>query len=109
VFFEIFCYIIFTECYIKEFDMASTPEKYSVPGGLIPAEANARLKRSKGNFPEPNVTGSTVDQEGLINNYAVSPPTSEEEATSLKKKLWQAVAFATVTWIPISIAIIVSR
>ncbi|PZD74920.1 hypothetical protein C1752_01082 [Acaryochloris thomasi RCC1774] len=89
--------------------MASDPEKFSVPGGLIPAEVEARFKRTKDGFPDPKATGSTVDQEGLTNNYAVDPERSVAEATPLKTKLWQAVAFAAVTWIPISIAIIVSR
>lgn len=87
---------------------ASTLKQYSVPGGLIPAEAVARFKRSMGFFPQPQVTGSTVDQEGLVNNYAVSPKRSVAEKTQAKTRLWQAVAFAAVTWIPVAVAILVS-
>lgn len=85
----------------------STLNQYSVPGGLIPAEAAARLKRS-GSFPQPKITGSTVDQEGLANNYAVSPRVAQAEPASAKTRLWQAVGFAAVTWIPLAIAIVVS-
>ncbi|MGB7414063.1 MAG: hypothetical protein WA902_07630 [Thermosynechococcaceae cyanobacterium] len=86
----------------------SALKQYSVPGGLIPAEAVARFKRSMGSFPQSDVTGSTVDQEGLVNNYAVSPNRSYAEPTQAKTRLWQAVAFAAVTWIPVAIAILVS-
>ncbi|MEO0377225.1 MAG: hypothetical protein AAF329_21960 [Cyanobacteria bacterium P01_A01_bin.17] len=85
----------------------STAQNYSVPNELIPAEAAARLKRSSG-FPMPRVFGGTVDQEGLANNYAVGPKSSAAEKTSGKTRLWQAVAFAAATWIPVSIAILVS-
>ncbi len=86
----------------------STLKQYSLPGALIPAEAVARFKRSTGNFPQPKVMGATVDQEGLSNNYAVSPLRSVAEKTPVKTRLWQAVAFAAVTWIPVTIAILVS-
>jgi hypothetical protein len=86
----------------------STLKQYSVPGGLIPAEVNARFKRTMGSFPQPQVSGSTVDQEGLANNYVVSPQGSYAEKTGTKTRLWQAVAFAAATWIPVSIAILVS-
>ncbi|MEO0374543.1 MAG: hypothetical protein AAF329_07885 [Cyanobacteria bacterium P01_A01_bin.17] len=85
----------------------STAQQYSVPNELIPAEAAARLKRTMG-FPQPKVTGATVDQEGLVNNYAVGPQISVAEKTPLKTRAWQAVAFAAVTWIPVTVAILVS-
>ncbi|MGB7415388.1 MAG: hypothetical protein WA902_14370 [Thermosynechococcaceae cyanobacterium] len=85
----------------------ATAQNYSVPNGLIPAEAAARLKRSMG-FPQPRFFGGTVDQEGLANTYAVSPKRSVAEKTPAKTRLWQAVAFAAVTWIPVAVAILVS-
>ena len=85
------------------------PEKYSEPDGLIPAKVKARFKRANDDFPETTGSGSTVDQEGLLNNYAVEPESSIAKETSLKTKIWQTVAFAAVTWIPISIAIIVTH
>lgn len=84
------------------------PKEYSEPDGLIPAEAKARF-RKRGRFLNPKGPGSTVDQEGLLNNYAVETETSIAKETSLKSKIWQTVAFAAVTWIPISIAIIVTH
>lgn len=86
----------------------ATAKKYSEPNGLIPAEAAARLKRSMGKFPNPRVFGATVDQEGLVNNYAVGPKRSAAGSTPLKTRAWQAVAFAAATWIPVGIAILVS-
>ena len=73
------------------------PEKYSEPDGLIPAEVKARFKRANDDFPEPNAPGSTVDQEGLLNNYAVEPKTSIEKEKSVKEKAWLALSFAAVT------------
>jgi hypothetical protein len=41
---------------------------------LIPAEAAARASREGNTFlSRPNTLGSTVDQEGLTNTYAVMP------------------------------------
>ena len=105
-----FCYIIDTKRYKRKLIMTtatSTAQDYSVPDGLIPAEAAARLKRSMG-FPQPRFFGGTVDQEGLANNYAVSPKRSVAEMTPTKTRLWQAVAFAAVTWTSIAVAILVS-
>lgn len=83
-------------------------ESVTYDSNIIPAETQARMKREGKDFKATG-PGQTVDLEGLTNNYPVSPETSAEEETTLKTKLWQAVAFAAVTWIPISIAIIVSR
>ncbi|MGB7414376.1 MAG: hypothetical protein WA902_09230 [Thermosynechococcaceae cyanobacterium] len=83
-------------------------ESVTYDRNIIPAETKARMDREGENFKSTG-PGQTTDLEGLTNNYAVSPQTSEQEENSWKKKLWQAVAFAAVTWIPISIAIIVSR
>ncbi|MGB3494970.1 MAG: ssl1498 family light-harvesting-like protein [Elainellaceae cyanobacterium] len=41
---------------------------------LVPGEAQARMIREGGGFlRRPGLNGSTVDQEGLTNNYAVEP------------------------------------
>ena len=86
---------------------SATAQQYSVPNALIPAEASARFRRSMG-FPQPKVNGATVDQEGLANNYAVSPKRSVAENTPVTKRAWQAVAFAVATWIPVTVALLVS-
>lgn len=84
------------------------PKEFSEPGDLIPAEAKARFQK-RGRFLNPKGPGSTVDQEGLLNNYAVETESSIAKETSFKSKVWQTIAFAAVTWIPISIAIIVTH
>ena len=83
-------------------------ESVTYDSNIIPAETKARMEREGKDFKSTG-PGQTTDLEGLTNNYAATPQTSEQAETSLKTKLWQAVAFAAVTWIPISIAIIVSR
>ena len=85
----------------------STAQQYSVPNALIPAEASARFRRSLG-FPQPKVNGATVDQEGLSNNYAVTPKRSVAQPISKQTRGWQVLAFAAVTWIPLTVAILVS-
>ncbi len=85
----------------------ATATRYSEPNALIPAEAAARLKRASG-FPTPRVFGGTVDQEGLANNYAVGPKRSEAQPISKTTRGWQVLAFAAATWIPFTVAILVS-
>ena len=85
----------------------STAQQYSIPNALIPAEVTARFRRSMG-FPQPKVTGATVDQEGISNNYAISPKRSAAHPVSKKTRGLQVLAFAAVTWIPVTVAILVS-
>lgn len=41
---------------------------------LVPTEARSRMQREGSNFlRRPEMSGATVDQEGLTNNYAVEP------------------------------------
>ena len=86
----------------------STLEQYSIVGGLIPAEASARFRRTRGSFPQPKVTGATVDQEGISNNYAISPKVSYADKIQPKTRFLQMVAFAVATWVPVGIAVLVS-
>ena len=48
--------------------------KVSDGSELVPAAAQSRMEREGRNFlRRPLLNGSTVDQEGLTNNYAVEP------------------------------------
>ncbi|MBE9046501.1 hypothetical protein IQ255_19160 [Pleurocapsales cyanobacterium LEGE 10410] len=62
--------------------------------GITPAETAAREEREGENFKEPNEkkgefdvsAGTTVDREGLANNYAVEPEMYIEEPGDLREK-----------------------
>ncbi|MEB3337080.1 MAG: ssl1498 family light-harvesting-like protein [Leptolyngbyaceae bacterium] len=54
--------------------VGSSPRNINVARELVPTEARARRQREGNQFlRRPNSLGSTVDQEGLTNNYAVEP------------------------------------
>ena len=87
----------------------STVNDFCAPGQLVPAEVNAALQREGDAFPrEPRVSGFTVNEEGLTNNYAVAPKTSYAVETTDEEKFRLGVMFAIATWVPIAIAIAVS-
>ena len=62
--------------------------------GINPAETAAREEREGGNFKEPKKQegefdtseGTTVDREGLANNYAIEPEMYIEEPGDLREK-----------------------
>ncbi|MEB3337095.1 MAG: ssl1498 family light-harvesting-like protein [Leptolyngbyaceae bacterium] len=69
---------------------------------LVPTEARARRQREGSQFlRRPNTLGSTVDQEGLTNNYAVEPDMyyanfpSPEQAQSYLMQGAVAILFVT--------------
>ena len=52
----------------------SFSSKTSDGSELVPAEAQSRMEREGNSFLQrPMLNGSTVDQEGLTNNYGVEP------------------------------------
>jgi hypothetical protein len=54
---------------------------------LIPAEVQANTREEAGKtLNKPLGSGSTVDDEGLINNYAVEPPMAKAEYPSPKQQ-----------------------
>lgn len=80
-----------------------------VPGELVPAEVSASLRRQGDFFPrKPSVAGSTVNDLGHINNYAVYPQKYAVTESSDDEKFRQGVIFAIATWVPIAIAVLVS-
>ena len=56
--------------------------------GINPAETAAREEREQKDFKEPIDTseGTTVDREGLANNYAIEPEMYVEEPGDLREK-----------------------
>lgn len=63
--------------------MINKMESVSYDPHMVPAETAARLEREGENFKqvpdeEPTTGGYTVDNEGLVNNYAVEPETYPE-------------------------------
>ena len=56
--------------------------------GINPAETAAREEREGKDFKEPLDTsaGTTVDREGLANNYAIEPEMYVEEPGDLREK-----------------------
>ena len=56
--------------------------------GINPAETAAREEREGEDFKEPinNSEGTTVDKEGLANNYAIEPEMYIEEPGDLREK-----------------------
>ncbi len=54
-------------------EVAPTSSDRPLTIGLIPAEANSRMQREGQAFRQPNTKGTTVDQEGLMNNYGLEP------------------------------------
>jgi len=76
---------------------------------LIPAEAFSRMQREGKNFMLPAFGGSTVDQEGLLNNYGIEPEmyfATSPNADQVRNYLYQGLAatalivslFATSVW-----------
>jgi hypothetical protein len=55
-------------------DASKSQSHFSDGSELAPAEVIARMNREGDSFLSlPNTMGATVDQEGLVNNYAVMP------------------------------------
>jgi hypothetical protein len=62
---------------------------------IIPAETAARKEREEGNYKQPQeqseagfdtTAGTTVDQEGLANNYAIEPEMYINEPGDLREE-----------------------
>ena len=88
---------------------ATTVDAAFISGELVPGAINASVEREGGYFPrQPKVAGSTVNDEGLVNNYAVYPAKYAVTEPSDDVKFRQGVMFAIATWVPIAIAYFVS-
>ncbi|NET34465.1 MAG: hypothetical protein F6K19_20975 [Cyanothece sp. SIO1E1] len=78
-------------------------------GQLVPAEVKARIKSDDKNFPsKPNVYGSTVDREGLVNNYALDPKMSYAPENAPEQKFRESIIYAIVTGALLALAVWVS-
>ena len=74
-------------------------EFFSPYGELIPAEVKVRLEREGGNFlRKAPASGSTVDREGFLNNYAVVPQMSYATGDAPKQQQRLGVIYAVATW-----------
>jgi hypothetical protein len=79
---------------------------------LIPAEVQANIRHEDGSpFHEPFGAGYTVDDEGIVNNYALEPEMSKAEYPSPKQQqryiLLGAVAILLVSlgiWIALAVS-----
>ena len=88
---------------------ASTINDFLVSGELVPGAVNASIEREGGYSPrQRKVAGSTVNDEGLTNNYAVYPQKYAVAESTDDEKFRQGVMFAVATWVPIAIAYFVS-
>ncbi|MEB3215387.1 MAG: hypothetical protein VKN72_03870 [Nostocales cyanobacterium 94392] len=80
----------------KAVDSSERAQRDQYDRGIIPAETAARQEREKGNYkttPDKeedqslNTTeGYTVDNEGLLNNYAIEPEMYYEEPGDAKQQ-----------------------
>jgi hypothetical protein len=87
----------------------ATPRNFYPSGQFIPAAVNSAMTRQGDNYLRgARAAGSTIDQEGLINNYAVEPKMSYAAEDSDTQKFRLGIIFAAVTWMPIAIAVLVS-
>ncbi len=78
-------------------------------GQLIPAAVNSAMTRQGENYlRRSRAAGSTIDQEGLGNNYAVESEMSYAAEDSATQRFRLGIVFAAVTWVPIAIATLVS-
>lgn len=76
--------------------MSNEIKKDSYDRGIIPAETAARMEREGEHYKHPphqaedasldTSSGYTVDNEGLVNNYAIEPEMYYEEPGDLKAK-----------------------
>ena len=74
-------------------------EFFSPYGELIPAEVKVRLERAGGNLlRKAPASGSTVDQEGFLNNYAVVPQMSYSAGDTPKQQQQLGAVYAVATW-----------
>ena len=87
----------------------ATFNDFSGSSQLVPAEVNASIKRTGDRFlRKSKVVGSTIDREGLTNNYAVEPVITYAAEDSDARKARLGVMFAIATWVPVAIAVLVS-
>ena len=88
---------------------ASTINDFLVPGELVPGAVNATMDRLGDVASQASkVAGATVNDEGIVNNYAVYPQKYAVAESSDDEKFRQGVLFALATWVPIGIAFFVS-
>jgi hypothetical protein len=76
--------------------MSNEIQKDNYDRGIIPAETAARMEREGANYKHTphqiedasldTSSGYTVDNEGLVNNYAIEPEMYYEEPGDLKAK-----------------------
>jgi hypothetical protein len=76
--------------------MSNEIKKDNYDRGIIPAETAARMEREGEHYKHPphqaedasldTSSGYTVDNEGLVNNYAIEPEMYYEEPGDLKAK-----------------------
>ncbi|NET37766.1 MAG: hypothetical protein F6K19_38125 [Cyanothece sp. SIO1E1] len=82
---------------------------FSPSGELVPAEAKARMNREGRKFlRKSSVSGTTIDQEGLTNNYALDPRLSYATESTSDERFRQGVVYALITWGLLAIAVAVS-